>query len=114
MQVDHEDQPTLSEVRVAQALVDRVRVAQRPPGPAALIDLVPRRSPVHTKRDEALSDRSSAFPVAQNDRAQPPPDMGVDLAHHLHLGLGGDPEEAMPSAKPRVDLNDAVTKCSFS
>ena len=54
MQVDHEGQPVLGEVRVAQALVDRVCVAQRPPGPAALIDLVPRCPPVHTERDEAL------------------------------------------------------------
>jgi hypothetical protein len=32
VQVDQEDQPALSEVRVAQTLIDRVRVAQRPPG----------------------------------------------------------------------------------
>jgi hypothetical protein len=40
VQADHRQQPALGEVRVAQALVDRVRVAQRPPGPAALIDLM--------------------------------------------------------------------------
>jgi hypothetical protein len=53
MQVDQEDQPALGEVRVAQALVDRVRVAQRPPGPTALIDLLPaafRFTPSVTRR----------------------------------------------------------------
>ena len=40
VQADYRHKPALSEVRIAQALVDRVAVAQRPPGPAALIDLM--------------------------------------------------------------------------
>jgi hypothetical protein len=42
VKVDQEDQPALGEVRVAQALIDRVRVAQRPPGLASCVDLSPR------------------------------------------------------------------------
>lgn len=34
--------------------------------------------------------------------------VGVDLAHHLHLGGSGDPEEAIRAAQSRVDLGDAA------
>ena len=39
--VDQEDQPALGEVRVAQALIDHVRVAQRPPGLPSCVELAP-------------------------------------------------------------------------
>ena len=62
---------------------------------------------VDAQLDEVACDRSFAFPVAQQDRAQPSPDVGVDLAHICISSTGGDPEEPVPAAQPRVDPGDA-------
>ena len=52
MKVGQEHQPALGEVRVAQAVVDRGRVAQRPPGLASRVDLPPHALPFDAQLDE--------------------------------------------------------------
>src|ERR1039458_6264040 len=95
MKVGQEQQPALGEVRVAQAVVDRGRVAQRPPGLASRVDLPPHVFSFYAQLDETPRDRAFAFPVAQNNRAEPAPDMSVERAHHPHLRGGGDPAESV-------------------
>ncbi len=97
MKVGQEQQPALSEVRVAQAVVDRGRVAERPPGLAPGVDLSPHVFSFDAQLDETPRDRAFTFPVAQNDRAQPAPDVSVERAHHPHLRGGGDSEETRAS-----------------
>ena len=80
-------------------------------GSAPTRTCVPRRAgatrcPLDAQLDEVACDRAFAFPVAQQDRAQPTPEMGVEFAHRLHLRRGGDPEEPVPAAQPRVDPGD--------
>ncbi len=70
VKVDHEDQPTLGEVRLAQALVDRVRVAQRPPGLPSRVELA------HLLRAEQQ----------QRGVAQPDGGAQVDAVYQLEHG----------------------------
>ena len=72
-----------AEERAVEAVVDRGRVAQRPPGLASTVDLSPHTLGLAAQLDESACDCSFAFPVAQHDRAQSPPDMGIDRAQHL-------------------------------
>ena len=58
MQVGQEHQPALGEVRVAQAVVDRGRVAQRPPGLASGVDLPPHVFSFDAQLDETPRDRA--------------------------------------------------------
>jgi hypothetical protein len=63
-----------------QSAIDLRDVAQRPQGPASLIDALPCCLALDTEGDEVAHDRRSAFPVVQQDRAEPTPDMGVERA----------------------------------
>jgi len=58
------------------------------------MNLLPRRrsgSPPRARRRGA-GDCALRFQWRRSRAQPPPPDVGVDLAHHLHLRGGGDPE----------------------
>ena len=52
VQVDQGHEPALPEERAVEAVVDRVRVAQRPPGLASRVDLPPRACRLDAQLDE--------------------------------------------------------------
>ena len=78
----------LGEERVAQAVVDRHGVAQRPGRAKLAIDALPGGSRLHPERDETAHDEAPALPVPKHHGAQAPPDVGVHVVQRPHLCFG--------------------------
>jgi len=73
VQFHERDESAVREEPGPQSPIDLRDVAQRPEGPASLIDALPCCLAPDTAGDEVAYDRRSAFSVVQQDRAEPTP-----------------------------------------
>ena len=93
------EEPLVREVPLVESVVHRPAMTQRPQGLATLVDSAPCGAWSRSHPDETTNNEAPTLPLPQQQSAQAPPDMRIEIVERAHHGVGAArPEEVQPSA----------------
>jgi len=100
----------LREVELAQRVVDRAAVAERPERLVSPVDATPRSGWSCPQTNETSYDEALALPLPKQDGAQAPSEMSIRVAKNADNFRchATDPEEADPSSEVPVRSRDTA------
>jgi hypothetical protein len=105
------EEPLVRKVPLVESVIHRAAVTERPQGLATLVDDAPCGAGPRSHPDETTDDEAPTLPLPQQQSAQAPPDMRIEIVQGAHHGISAaGPEEIQPSAKIRVERGEAATK----
>ena len=82
------EEPLVREVPLVERVIHRAAVAERPQGLATLVDDSPCGAGSRAHPDKTTNDEAPTLPLPQQQRAQAPPDMRIEVVEGAHHGLG--------------------------
>src|SRR5918994_5383239 len=97
-------EPLVREIPLVESVIHGTAMTERPQGLVTLVDDAPCGARPRSHPDETTNDEAPTLPLPQQQSAQAPPDMRVEVverAHHSIRAAGA--EEVQPSAKVRVE-----------
>jgi hypothetical protein len=84
-------------------------MTERPQGLATLVDPAPRSTWPRSHPDKTTNDEAPTLPLPEQQSAQAPPDIRIEVVEGAHYGISAArSEEVQPSAEVRVERGDTA------
>src|SRR3970282_2268772 len=101
-------EPLVREISLVESVIHRAAMTERPESLVTLVDDAPCSAGPRSHPDETTNDEAPTLPLSQQQSAQTPPDMRIEVVEGAHRGIrAATAEEIQPSAEVRVERVNA-------